>query len=183
MSEELIIRHCSPTLAGIKTANMFSCSFNTKEQLFSDIRFFNRRLSSRGLRVVPLRLCDKTALIYIYRPSKLRKDFSCKKLSDILKKCGYIGEKPENCIVQLVNRLKERDDFPHEIGLFLGYPPEDVKGFIDNKAKNYKMVGCWKVYGDEKTAEKKFKLYKKCKDIYLRCYAGGRELERLAVNM
>ena len=26
------------------------------------------------------------------------------------------------------------DEFPHDIGLFLGYPPEDVLGFITNKA-------------------------------------------------
>ena len=26
MSEDLLIRHCSPTLAGIKTGNLFSCA-------------------------------------------------------------------------------------------------------------------------------------------------------------
>ncbi len=183
MSEELIIRHCSPTLAGIKTANMFSCSFETKEQLYRDIRLLNRRLASRGLRVVPLRICDKTALIYIYRPSKLRKDFTCEKSTDILKECGYKEENPEKCIVQLVHRLKAGNDFPHEIGLFLGYPPEDVKGFIDNEAQNFKLIGCWKVYGDEAEAKKKFELYKKCKNVYMRCYEGGKCLESLAVKV
>ena len=49
----------------------------------------------------------------------------------------------------LIERLQNREDFPHEIGLFLSYPPEDVQGFIDNRAHNYKRICAWKVYGDE----------------------------------
>ena len=29
----------------------------------------------------------------------------------------------------------ESGEFPHEVGLFLSYPPEDVKGFIDHRAR------------------------------------------------
>ena len=42
--------------------------------------------------------------------------------------------------------------FPHEIGLFLGYPFEDVMGFIENKGENYLCSGCWKVYSCEQDA-------------------------------
>ena len=35
----------------------------------------------------------------------------------------------------------ESGEFPHEVGLFLGYPPEDVKGFIDHRANNFKCAG------------------------------------------
>ena len=36
----------------------------------------------------------------------------------------------------------------------LGYPAEDVQGFIENETKECKCVGCWKVYGDEEKAKK-----------------------------
>ena len=38
------------------------------------------------------------------------------------------------------------------MGLFLSYPPEDVKGFIDHRANDFKCAGLWKVYGDEEKA-------------------------------
>ena len=78
-------------------------------------------------------------------------------------------------------RLQESGDFPHEIGLFLGYPPEDVRGFIENHAEGYKFVGCWKVYGDEKSAKKQFARYKKCTDVYCSQWANGKSIERLTV--
>lgn len=87
----------------------------------------------------------------------------------------------EKCIVQLAQRLRQRLDFPHEIGLFLGYPPEDVCGFMENKACNCKCVGCWKVYGDEAAAQKKFDQYKKCTRVYCDQWAKGKDIERLTV--
>ena len=80
-----------------------------------------------------------------------------------------------------MKRMREQDEFPHEIGLFLGYPPEDVRGFIENGARGCKCVGCWKVYGDAETARETFAKYKKCTDVYRARYAEGRSVERLTV--
>ena len=81
----------------------------------------------------------------------------------------------------MIKYLGENEEFPHEIGLFLGYPPEDVLGFIDNKAGGCKCVGCWKVYGDVDEAQKTFAEYKKCTELYCAMFAKGRSIERLAV--
>lgn len=45
-----------------------------------------------------------------------------------------------------MRRLQRFEAFPHEIGLFLSYPPEDVRGFIEHKGHESKCEGCWKVY-------------------------------------
>ena len=58
---------------------------------------------------------------------------------------------PEQCLARLMERLKDADEFPHEIGLFLGYPPEDVEGFIQ-EPNGQKYTGIWKVYGDVRSA-------------------------------
>lgn len=50
------------------------------------------------------------------------------------------------CIRNLRIRINSSKTFPHEIGLFLGYPVEDVKGFIENKGENCVKCGAWKVY-------------------------------------
>mgnify|MGYP003397108762 FL=1 len=87
---------------------------------------------------------EKSMLLYLYRPSKLQKDFSKKPVEKILKEHGYENTHFPCCIVKLIKKMKEKGEIPHEVGLFLGYPPEDVEGFIENKACNCKCVGCQK---------------------------------------
>ena len=81
-----------------------------------------------------------------------------------------------------MSRLKDSDEFPHEIGLFLGYPPGDVHGFIENKPDACKCVGIWKVYGDKEKARQTFARYRKCTDVYTRLWSEGKSPERLTVN-
>ncbi len=181
MSEEMIINHCSPTLAGIKTGALFNCAYPSERELRSAVRAWNKTLSPKGLRVLPLRYNGRTALIYIYRPAMLSIDLKDELARRLLAKCGYVSETPEGCIVQLMRRFAECEEFPHEIGLFLGYPPEDVCGFIANKACGYKCVGYWKVYGDEEKAKKAFAKFEKCTRCYCQQHAKGTGIERLAV--
>lgn len=47
MSEEMLIRHCSPTLAGLKTGNMFSCTFNDEGDKKEKLRTFNKVLRKK----------------------------------------------------------------------------------------------------------------------------------------
>lgn len=80
-----------------------------------------------------------------------------------------------------MRRLREEETFPHEIGLFLSYPPEDVRGFIRSPACGYKCVGCWKVYGDVCAARRTFGAYRRCTARYEARHARGTPLEKLAV--
>lgn len=63
----------------------------------------------------------------MYRPEKLRKYFMEEGVRDLLSEFGYEPDDVEGCVKALISRLFESDEFPHEIGLFLGYPSEDVK--------------------------------------------------------
>ena len=181
MSEELIVQHCSPTLAGIKTGNMFSCTFQDEDDMRAALRRWNKLFSKKGLRAIPLRYQNNRALVYIYRPTHLSRDLRDHTACQLLRERGYGTLTPESCLLRLKDRLSHCHEFPHEIGLFLGYPPEDVCGFIDNKASGYKCVGCWKVYGDAEAARKTFAKYKKCTDIYCALLAKGQSIERLTV--
>lgn len=181
MSEDYLVRHCAPTLAGIKTASLFTYPFETQEELLRSVRRMNKRLNPKGLRVLPLRYSGAKALIYIYRPRKLAEDLSDATASKILQNCGYNTSSCQKCVVRLVQKLRQEPDFPHEIGLFLGYPPEDVCGFMEQGPDCCKCTGCWKVYGDEAAAQKKFTQYKKCTRVYCDLLAKGKDIERLTV--
>lgn len=181
MSEELLVRHCSPTLAGLKTGSLFTCRYASEKDVTHSLRRLNRLLVSRGLRVLPLRYRQGRVLIYLYRPEKLRHDLADEAAGALLRSRGYPSDHPARCIVALVKRLQTSACFPHEIGLFLGYPPEDVQGFIDNGAGDCKCAGCWKVYGDEEKAHRLFACYKKCTAIYCARWSDGHPFERLVV--
>ena len=181
MSEEIIVKYCSPTLAGIKTGSLFSCSYNSKNEVYAFLRKLNISLRNKGVRFMPLRFTNKKVLIYAYRPSRLLPDVQSKEADELLSPRGYCTQNCGSCLARLIKRLGEGDEFPHEIGLFLGYPVDDVKGFIENKACGAKCVGYWKVYSDEEKAQKLFEKYRKCTGIYKKQWRAGKPLAQLAV--
>ena len=181
MLDDKLIRSCSPTLAGLKTGNIFCVEFEDICDLKKDIRSVNKRLREKGIRALPLRIRESRALIYVYRVGRLKKDLCDEAAAKLLAERGYDPHKTSRCIGCLIRRINLENDFPHEIGLFIGYPPEDVRGFMENNAKECKCVGCWKVYGDETKARRTFAQYKKCKDIYMKKWRDGASIERLTV--
>ena len=181
MTEAHLIRHCAPTLAGIKTASLFTCPFECRTALLDSVRQLNRQLTAKGLRLLPLRFSEKKALIYLYRPSRLSADLADATAASLLQQQGYECGSCEKCLCQLARKLRQQEEFPHEIGLFLGYPAEDVHGFITHGPDCCKCTGCWKVYGNEEQAKKTFAQYKKCTKIYNQLWANGKDIERLTV--
>lgn len=181
MSEELLVRQCAPTLAGIKTGNLFSCDCADRQTLLRQIRDLNRRLAPKGLCLLPMRIRDTRALLYLYRPARLRADLAQTDACALLHDAGYNCSSCNACLGALIRRLRTAEAFPHEIGLFLSYPPEDVRGFIENGASGFKCVGTWKVYGDAHAAQRRFRQYKSCTELYCRLWRAGSAIERLAV--
>lgn len=181
MPEKLIVRHCSPTLAGLKIGNLFNYTVEDINKLLNEINEYNNKLNSRGIYFALLRVKDNKALVYVYRKVYLEKMLQNEDVIDFLTGYGYMSSSVDSCIKQLSHRLESEKEFPHEIGVFLGYPLEDIIAFIKNKGNNSKCIGYWKVYGDECSAKKIFAQFKKCTDIYCKKHSEGFNLLRLAV--
>lgn len=181
MSDELVIRHCAPTMANIKTANLFSGMFTNRMEMIKTIRNLNSRLKDKGVRVIPLQYTKGRGLIYFYRPARLSNDLKNCHVCRLLKQCGYPCYEVNVCLRHLRQKLEDQVDFPHEIGLFLGYPSEDVDGFM-NRRQECKLCGFWKVYGDVESAEKQFRRFRKCTDLYCRQWRMGKSMETLTVK-
>jgi hypothetical protein len=58
------------------------------------------------------------------------------------------------------------------VGLFLGYPLDDVLGFIRHEGHGYKLCGVWKVYGDPERAKKQFRQYELCRECMKSWFKG-----------
>ena len=181
MSEEILIRQGAPTLAGIKTGSLFPCPCEDREDLLADIRRLNRLLVPKGLCLLPIRFLAGQALLYLYRPAELRRDLQDALASELLRQAGYGEESCARCVARLACRFRESGEFPHEVGLFLSYPPEDVQGFIDHRAEDFKCAGLWKVYGDEQQAQLLFDRFRRCTQRYCALWQTGYRLEQLAV--
>ncbi|MEG0918858.1 MAG: DUF3793 family protein [Anaerovoracaceae bacterium] len=180
MSLDKIIRHCAPTLAGLKIGNLFSYKYESEEQLLESVDERNLELNNKGVYFEILKAINGVALIYVYRKNRLWLLFQNRVVKEFMQEFGYNNLTVENALEILKIHLL-KSDFPHEIGVFLGYPLEDIKAFIVNKGENYKCVGCWKVYSNICDAEKTFGLFRKCTRIYCEKLSEGSDLKKLTV--
>ena len=179
MLDRAIIDHASPTLARLKVGNLFNHAMG--EDFPAEFAALGSQLMDRGVTMTILRIVGGKALIYLYRAEELKRTLEDEGVRRLLRACGYRSFDIDGALNTLKTRLNELDAFPHEIGIFLGYPLEDVLGFIENGGRNCLSCGCWKVYSNECEALKAFERYEKCKAVYQRLFASGRPLTRLTV--
>ena len=90
---------------------------------------------------------------------------------------------------KLLKRLSDRImmycggniEFPHEIGAFLEYPVEDVRGFLENNGENFIYSGYWKVYHNASRTIKLFQFYDLVREHALREVMNGKSIKEIAV--
>ncbi len=180
--EKAIIEHCSPTLAGVKTGSLFTVKYKDLDVLVRKIDELSKGFEEKNILLKIVRRNKSTALMYLYRENMLKRDMENSLAKKILSQYGYDECSTSQAVEKLISRLEEYDEFPHEIGLFLGYPPEDVEGFICNKGQNCSLCKYWKVYGNKEEALMKFAKYDKCKAVYKKLWQEGRDILRLTVK-
>lgn len=152
---------CAPVLTGIKVANLLIIEKNTAQslpELLGDEKFAYRLLYER-----------KNKLVYlIYNRDKLLEYMEIKEVTVLLKFFGYKDNSLENILNEISCRYESYmsgcGDFPHELGLLLGYPVEDVLGFIHHQGQNFLYTGYWKVYGNLEQAKLLFEAFDKAQE-------------------
>lgn len=175
--EHLLAQHCAPTLQGVKPASLISVRYGQVPDLDGYIAESKQKLGQKGLAIYTLCQCKERVLLLIYRPELLQSCLFGKAQSRLLASWGYpIGTSLEGLLKHLEERVGDLADFPHEIGLFLGYPVRDVTGFITQKGCGYKFCGYWKVYGNEAAARARFAKYTACQQQMLARLKQGQDL-------
>jgi hypothetical protein len=174
--KRLMINQCGPVLMGIKPAALFPlrsarCLDCLSALLPQHINLLVLRetgtpsgaegaeSSARGFP------SEGRPLILLYEKTMLEQTLSGGAARGFLSNFGYpatIFSMPS--ILRYLKMRFSAGNFPHEIGLFLGYPLEDVTGFIRHKGQNYKLCGYWKVYGDVEGAKRLFRQYDLCRE-------------------
>lgn len=179
--EAVFVEQCAPTLAGIKPANMFIYESENERFVYDKVAYLARLLSQYGIAACVLKKCGYSNLVYVYRKAWLNSIITAPMISSFLQTLGYDTVSSSIALLQLSDRLCLKKEFPHEIGIFLGYPLFDVLSFIEQHGRNCAFCGYWKAYFNPVGARKRTEQYKKCISIYKRMFENGTPVMRLIV--
>ncbi len=182
--EASLIEHCAPTMAGIKVASLYCYRPSDPLEFALQYKAWREWFGRFGLGLAVLKGCrtKRSYLLCLYRERALDGVLRQPEHRAYLASAGYqVQASTRGILSQLSQRLRSSEEFPHEIGIFLGYPLEDVKGFVRHKGKNFTCCGYWKAYGDPEAARRCFESYRTCTEIYKKHYAKGTPVKALVV--
>lgn len=173
---------CAPLIMGLKESNLLNVPVCQAAQLHRILR--RTPIKSRLLYWPELnRKRYQNAVFLLYRYEELFHYLAGSDVRGMLWKLGYHDFSFDGLFDILMLRytayLCGRGAFPHEMGLFLGYPPEDVRGFIENNGKNFLCTGYWKVYGDAEQKARLFWYFDRARDLLIRFLAQGIAIEEV----
>ena len=124
--ESVMGYHCSPVLMGMKPANLVSFSKEKMPELPEIISDYEESLEREGIRMEIICGCRKHYLLLVYRPDMLQEYLAQDEARNLLLQDGYnIDGSLDEMIARLKERFFHKTEFPHEIGLFLGYPIQE----------------------------------------------------------
>ena len=170
--------HGAPALAGIKPADLIAWG----SPAVCGSPFFQaycRQLGRRGIRLRGLWQGCPRCLLLVYRPERLERHLADPAVQALLLREGYPVQGGLEAMLNALSLRLSGCRFPHEVGLFLGYPVEDVEGFRLHQGRNCKLSGCWKVYSDVERARQCFRRYGLCRAALCRRLREGKALAQV----
>lgn len=154
-----LIEVLGPVLMGSKPSEIISVPFHdvNRESKIDEInKYFSR--CNKIEHIVINKESKGTKVLFINRDS-LSEKLKCKKCQNFLKYLGYPKDVTvDSCLEHLIEKL-EGDNFPDEIGIFLGYPIKDVVGFMGYGNYSFHNTKYWRVYGDPKPSEDLYSMF------------------------
>ena len=158
---ETVMRCGAPALCGIKPA----CLFSIRKEQYNKCKLqeWEKAFNEDGKYVVALPRTKTHMLFFVYDRLLLERQCSECSVKQYLLQKGYpvdAGFCP--LLAELLHRLAVEKAFPHEVGVFLGYPLEDVVAFEKTAGTQFRYSGSWKVYGNIQAAQEQMKKYTMC---------------------
>lgn len=161
---------CAPVLAGLKASNLLivknDCVKKVKEIL-----------KNTPISCFVLLVTQHKTMILLYRKEQMESYLSATSVKGLFKELGY-KEYNFSDILSVFQRrygdyMAGGKEFPHEMGLVLGYPAEDVEGFIKNEGKNFFFIGYWKVYANPAAKKYLFQQFEAAKETMVKLISQG----------
>lgn len=149
-----LMLECSEVLAGVKPANLISIVNRARpcgRNLYQLWQSYHEDLAIRiaNLTFIVLQTRSQALLLLCYNPEELERSLAHAGIRTLLHMSGYdAAASCEDLVAELCRRIAKNDSFPHEIGLFIGYPAKDVAAFMGLVKLPFACQGPWKIYGN-----------------------------------
>ena len=174
--ETQLAMQCAPVIMGVKISNLLIIPNENVEKV-------NYILDGSNLSSQILLIKEEKSIFLVYYREYLRKYLSKEEIKKVLKSLGYRRMELEELLNIFIRRYswycRYGGNFPHEMGLLLGYPVEDVVGFIENDGKNFLYTGSWKVYKNREEKIQLFQIFELAKKTLLQWMTMGISMTEL----
>ena len=157
-----IALECAPTLQCLKPSTLLCfprCGRNLRS-LWE--KYKTRTKQELGLDYFEVNSSANHHSVIFFRYETLAETLRSGKNIAFLRESGYRGPVSVEAVLAYLHEKMGRR-YPHEIGLLLGIPAEDIRGFIANQGARCLLCGYWKVYHDPQHAGTIFKAYDNAK--------------------
>ena len=144
-----LIEVLGPVILGSKPAEILNLSSKdmNKESKLNDIKSFFSNCSKLSYKIINIR--DGGIRLVFINKDALSITLNNKKCLNFLKFIGYPSNYDLDEYLNILIDKLNSDNFPHEIGIFLGYPLKDVVGFMGYGKNELVEVKNWRIYGDK----------------------------------
>ncbi len=171
---------CAPVILGLKPSNLLQLPKKESGRAGELLKL--TEIKSLSLyEGKPEASKNEKAVFFLYRKKPLLSYLKNPAVVQLLAGLGYADFSFHGLLSALSTRYgayrEKGAGFPHEIGVFLGYPVSDVRGFVENEGKNCLYAGYWKVYEDAERKRKLFWYYERAAELLIQLLAQGASIE------
>ena len=174
--EVQLLLQCAPMIAGLKASNLLIIASENE----ADAR---RILNGTKISCARLAHVNKKTTMLIYHERWVKEYLVAREVAELLDILGY----EQKGFYEVLHSVKKKyrsyidgkGEFPHELGLLLGYPAEDVKGYMENKGRNYLCTGYWQVYANPAAKLNLFQKFELARENLIRAIFDGKEIQEL----
>ncbi len=171
-----MVLQCAPVISGWKISNLLKISRENEELLKSLLR-------GTGLSCYKVLEQEQECIFLVYRKAALESYLNQIEIKYLLKQEGYEDFTLQDIFCNFKTRymayMESKKEFPHEIGVLLGYPIEDVVGFMKNKGKKFLYTGYWKVYGQLEEKLRLFQQFDQAKEAMIYLIGNGVDIREI----
>lgn len=174
-----IALQCAPLICGVKISNILIVENRELDNI-------NHIFENTSIYINNIYTNEKRSLLLLYNYKAVESYLHERYVVQFMNVQGYHTLQIEDVLSELSIRFKNykenKDEFPHELGIILGYPVWDVIGFIKNKGQNSLYTGYWKVYKNLSQASETFLKYEKAKELVVKNVIEGLSIIEI-INM
>lgn len=158
--ESFLSYNTSLICAGVKPSITLNLSYINNKDMYKLWKLYGEQyIKEMKLKFAILRKNKDSVILLIYDEKLLKQCIERKSCREFLQPLGYSKDFTiDEYIMKLISRYNKYK-CPHELGIFLGYPLEDVIDFMNCTNKKCKACGYWKVYNREERAKNIFSIY------------------------